>query len=216
MGKLRGKDFWGPRVWKVVHLFALWANTPHKARAYCNFVRSLGHIAPCEECKFHFTSLLTRLPPEPHTISAKKMFEYSYLLHSAVNKRLKKPDREYASVEAEYKNIVARCNPDEWGRLVWEAVHSLAMGYKSQTSSYFMVALECIAVLMPTFNREFSTLLRQNPVEPYLTNNEDLFFYTYVIHSLANERSGTSKVSFSYIKTRYFNAMFKCESCEPS
>lgn len=82
--------FWGPGMWKFLHSMA--ANYPEspppqfKASSR-QFFFSLRHLLPCEKCRGHFNTLLSKRAPD--TDSAERLQEWVMWLHNEVNLRIK-------------------------------------------------------------------------------------------------------------------------------
>ncbi len=110
------------------------------------------------------------------------------------------------------------------GPNAWRVLHSYAAGYSPDQKNDFT---KLVKTLTETFQcttclQNFKKKLEIVPLEPYLTNNHDLFFWTYVMHDMVNQAisktdPANSKVSPAYdkIKYIYFSIMGEqCNDCE--
>lgn len=82
--------FWGPGMWRFLHSMA--ANYPESPSPQFKsssrqFFFSLRHLLPCEKCRGHFNTLISKRPPD--TDSAERLQEWVMWLHNEVNLRIK-------------------------------------------------------------------------------------------------------------------------------
>ena len=83
----RGKDFWGPHIWHTIHILALTLK-PGDGRYFVQFLESLTHLLPCEECRENLRKKLVELPPERYVTNNYDAFHYTYMLHDKANKHI--------------------------------------------------------------------------------------------------------------------------------
>jgi hypothetical protein len=120
-----------------------------------------------------------------------------------------------------------------WGRSVWRTLHSFAAAYTPDSANAFLnFVYDAISNLLPcdACRDNFKRKLEILPPHRYLGSNHDLFFWTYLIHDLANqdiskkyredvsagrEPENTVKESPSFVdvKIKYFNALKGCRTC---
>jgi hypothetical protein len=85
----------GPSFWGAIHYAALGApdilDTNHQ-NIYLNFYTLLPQILPCSSCGQHFAELLETIPITPFLKTSTSLFEWTVIVHNAVNKRLHKPE----------------------------------------------------------------------------------------------------------------------------
>ena len=84
---LKGREFWGPSVWRTLHSFAA-AYTADKKESALVFVYSLPHLLPCEICRAHLVQNLQRMPPENYMKDNHTFFFWTYALHDVVNQQI--------------------------------------------------------------------------------------------------------------------------------
>lgn len=110
-----------------------------------------------------------------------------------------------------------------WGPPIWQTIHILAATLKPGNGKAFVEFLRTLTILLPceVCKENLKAKLEKIPPEPYLTNNRDAFFYTYLIHDLANthitEHTGNEKISPPYedVKSYYFRSIGEdCEECK--
>jgi hypothetical protein len=84
---IKGKAFWGPPVWKTIHIFAATLR-PENAAAFATFLECLTELLPCEECKKNLAYKLKHYPPEAYLSNNDDAFFYSYILHDLANEQI--------------------------------------------------------------------------------------------------------------------------------
>lgn len=110
-----------------------------------------------------------------------------------------------------------------WGPPVWTTIHILAATFRPENADAFKTFLECLTKLLPCeeCKRNLRAKLDTVPPDAYLSNNNDAFFYTYLLHDLANEQissvnPSTPKESpdFDSTKNFYFRGLGQaCKEC---
>lgn len=111
-----------------------------------------------------------------------------------------------------------------WGPPIWTTIHILASTLRPENADAFKQFLMSLAELLPCERCKLNlkVKLEAHPPDPYLSNNHDAFFYTYIIHDLANEHitkynPDTPKESpdFDEIKSFYFKGLDQeCKDCQ--
>lgn len=111
-----------------------------------------------------------------------------------------------------------------WGPPIWTSIHILAATLRPENADAFKQFLESLTQLLPCeqCKRNLRAKLDAHPPDPYLSNNHDAFFYSYMIHDLANEHISefhpeTPKESpnFDEIKNFYFRGLSQeCKDCQ--
>lgn len=113
---------------------------------------------------------------------------------------------------------------DFWGPPFWTTIHTLAATLRPENGEYFENFLWTLSEILPCSecSKNLKEKLERFPPGPYLRNNHDAFFYTYLIHDLANQQISTvhpetPKVSppFDEVKSYYFRALGEiCKECQ--
>ena len=111
-----------------------------------------------------------------------------------------------------------------WGPTIWATIHILAATFRPENADAFKQFLESLTKLLPCERCKVNliTKLDKHPPDPYLSNNHDAFFYSYILHDLANEHitkfhTETPKESpnFDEIKAFYFEGLAQeCKDCQ--
>jgi len=111
-----------------------------------------------------------------------------------------------------------------WGPPIWKTLHILGATLRPENAEQFVNFLWALSDLIPCdyCRKNFKKKLREHPPEPYLRNNHDAFFWTYLVHDLANQHISHvhpdhPKVSPPYdeVKTYYFRALGEeCNDCK--
>lgn len=113
---------------------------------------------------------------------------------------------------------------DFWGGPVWTTFHIFAATFKPKNKEAFLLFIKVIlAQLLPCEECKINLQkkLKKYPPENYMTNNHDAFFYSYLIHDLANiqisKQSGKERISppFDEVKAYYFGKLKdECKECQ--
>jgi hypothetical protein len=88
---------WGTGLWAFLHSACLSAasGTPaqvHEARERTlRVIERLGDVVPCKACRDHYDAMLVQHPPSQFANRPLGLFEWSVLVHNAVNARLDQP-----------------------------------------------------------------------------------------------------------------------------
>ncbi len=111
-----------------------------------------------------------------------------------------------------------------WGPPVWSTIHILAATLRPENAEKYEKLLWLIADLIPCdyCGVNLKKKLKDHPPGPYLRNNNDAFFYSYILHDLANQHitqmhPDESKVSppFDNVKSYYFRGLGEeCKDCK--
>jgi len=122
--KVMGSDVWGPPLWQTMHFVALAydektkadINTESDRDAYRVFFGSLKRVIPCETCARHYVQVLGETPID--TALAREdggLFEWTVIVHNAVNTRLQKPKWTVEAARKHYADLIDGKKIDEDG-----------------------------------------------------------------------------------------------------
>jgi hypothetical protein len=99
----------------------------------------------------------------------------------------------------------------------WNDLHCKATTYTPDKEKYaLMLVNEVIPNLFScaVCRTHWSQLIKEMPVEPYLGNNHDFFFWTYLAHDYVNQQVGKVSPPYLEVKTMYFKALGEeCGDC---
>jgi hypothetical protein len=189
--------------------------TPENRHSYRQFVYSLPHLLPCESCREHLTSNLSRYPPGDnyltHNINA---LYWSWMLHDVVNRDLKKQRPSFDQIKDYYMKGVH--NPQVWGPSMWRMIHSFAATYKAENAQAFKQFIYSLPGLIPCNNckNRMLNVLQQLPLrESHLENNKNLFLWTYQLHDIINRQLGKVSPDYESVRRFYFNDKV-CKDCK--
>lgn len=113
-----------------------------------------------------------------------------------------------------------------WGEPVWTSIHSFAAVYKPEHAASFKAFINSLVYLLPceACRQHLSQHLKRIPMDKYLSNNHDLFYWTYILHDAVNQeinkhasRGSPLKQSPPYdeVKNKYFKALSDyCSECK--
>ena len=113
-----------------------------------------------------------------------------------------------------------------WGPPWWMTLHCAAATYKPEKKEAFKMLIQASTVLIPCDEccKHLKGNLERYPVDDYIKNNHDLFFWTYILHDAVNQahnehkKDSPPKISptFEFIKSIYFTALGEeCAGCTP-
>ena len=113
---------------------------------------------------------------------------------------------------------------DFWGPPIWITIHTLAATLKPGDAGAFKTLLWSLTELLPCdFCRtNLAEKLRNHPPDTYLRNKEDAFFYTYILHDMANQHiskyhpdSPKNSPPYDDVKAFYFSVLGEeCKDCK--
>lgn len=218
----RGKDFWGPPVWTTIHILAL-GITAETGKYYGELLYVLTKILPCDYCKINLMKKLQTYPPESYIKSPKNAFLYSYMIHDLANQHITQHTKE-TKISPSFDDIEriyvqgSNHGPDFWGPPIWTAIHVLAVTLRPEYSHDYKKFLQILCHLLPDniSKNNLRDTLERYPIEPYLRNNHDIFFYSYMIHDIINKKIDSRRKSPPYtdVKTFYFSSLGEeCNDC---
>lgn len=215
---VRGRDFWGPPTWASGHIFASgFRDTDEWRNAFIDCVHSWIWLLPCDSCKVHLDGNLETLPPHKHLQSKEDVFRWFYDVHDTVNGQVGKSSPSYTKVKKEYSKGMK--NDTFWGPPIWAVIHSFTTAYEPShnTSIAFVNFIHSLTELLPTEDsrRNWSTLLENMPMEPYLVSRDSLFLWGFLVHDSLNRMIGrVENIEFDDAKRFYYEALVgECSSC---
>ena len=216
---MRGKDFWGPVEWGIIHILAAILR-PGNEEYFIRFMWTLTHLLPCDYCKGNLEKKLRSIDARKYE-GSNSMFWYTYIIHDMANRHISKqyPDKP-PKISPPFDDVlIYYSNPDPtfWGPIVWASIHILAVTLRRENAEYFREFLGMLVHLLPTedTSRKLGKFLNEYPVEPYLRNNHDAFFYTYMLHDNINKQLGKTSPPFQDVKSFYFSSMGEeCSDCK--
>ena len=214
----RGKDFWGRPIWQFGHISSILYD-PSKADEFENFWWLLTVLLPCDYCQKNLTYKLNKYPMKKYLENRDQAFWYTYFLHDLVNQHISQyhPDKPkvsppYDTCKKDYINYSR--TESVWKAAFWDTLFILATTLKPQNSAAFDKFLWTSSSLIPhSFSLKFQNALQKYKSAAYLRNNNDAFFYVYLLYDVTS--SGLDMVpSFDDLKSYYFYALgAECKEC---
>lgn len=213
-----GPRFWGPAIWRMIHVTSLWACDPHSRHAqpipgprqYRAFMHALVTLLPCSICRDHLHQNLTTLPINESSISNARfnkleLLRWSYDLHSLVNQFGKKVNLPYSQLLSRVPKLR---DSDCWGPAAWRTLHSIASAYEPEavTGQAFRAMILVWANLIPpnqggVFLKKYIEI---NPItKSHLKNARNLFEWTYDLHTAVNAYMGKPNISLKAARKIY-------------
>jgi hypothetical protein len=212
----KGKKFWGTPLWMLLHSVGSYYE-PENAAYFKQFLNCYAKLLPCEKCKNNFVYKLREHPVDPHLSNADDIFFYTYLLHDLVNESINKEDSKTSKESPHYETIKKfYVKGHDWEKPCWITIHVLAATLRPENAQSFKTLLHCLTKLLPDrqFNNKLYGSLKEYPCDAYLSSNHDVFFYTYLIHDVMNEKTNQMSENYDALKSFYFNALSQeCKNC---
>ena len=126
----------------------------------------------------------------------------------------------------ELKNEGVSNNSSFWGPSTWKSLHSMAVKYDITKKQHFINYINSLPHLLPCekCGKHLKDNLKSFPYTPFLNNNHDLFFWTYLLHDMVNiqinsenikDKNFKRKISppDDVVKNIYFSALKSCLDC---
>ena len=115
------------------------------------------------------------------------------------------------------------------GPSVWKNLHYFASSYNPEQASAFKMFVQSLTVLFPCpmCADNLKQKLKEIPIDNYLKNRDDLFFWTYLIHDVVNKQISAEMVKinprkrpkisppFDKIKAYYFGRQYRLNRARP-
>jgi len=102
----KGKSFWGPPTWKMLHSFAATLR-PENAEQFVTFLWTLSDLLPCDYCRKNLKIKLKKYPPEPYLRNNHDAFFYVYLLHDLVNQDITRMHPDTPKISPPFDEVKA-------------------------------------------------------------------------------------------------------------
>jgi hypothetical protein len=102
-------------------------------------------------------------------------------------------------------------DPKVWGPHFWFFLHTLAMTYPHHpntiTKKKYYELIQNLYLFLPVeeISSEFSKLLEQFPVTPYLDNRDSFVRWMHFIHNKINEKQEKPQISLNDFFIQYYN-----------
>ena len=103
-------------------------------------------------------------------------------------------------------------DPTVWGPHYWFFLHTVSMIYphhpNAVTKKKYYEFIQNLPIFIPveSMSSEFSKLIDQYPVTPYLDNRESLIRWIWFIHNKINQKLEKPTISLSEFHVKYYDA----------
>lgn len=217
--ELKGRKFWGPAHWELIHSLAD-KYTPDKKDIFIRFLILLSLLLPCLMCRKNFIKKLKAVPPTQYLSDSKKLLYYTYIVHDMANKHISKFHPTDPKISPPYADVVRRYqnqSNEALNNVVWHVIHILATTLKYDSGEHYAEMIKTIALLIPDnhMGNLILEFLQSYPIEPYLRNNVDAFTYSYILHDYVARQKNDKIQSYDVTKNFYFNALGEeCNDCK--
>lgn len=96
-------DYWGTQTWHYLHSLSFTYPEKPTLREKLQHKRFFEHLLlPCYGCQQNYNQHIKDLPVSDYLNSKLELAYWMYLMHSAVNARLKKPNPTFKEVTQRY------------------------------------------------------------------------------------------------------------------
>ena len=108
------------------------------------------------------------------------------------------------------KKMITGLDPSVWGPHYWFFLHTIAMTYphtpNDVTKRKYYELIQNLPLFIPVegMGSEFSKLLDQYPVVPYLDSRSSFCRWMHFIHNKINEKLEKPKISINEFYSRYY------------
>ena len=136
---------------------------------------------------------------------------------STIHPQTPKKSPSFDSAKNSYIQATKYQESEFCGHAIWTIIHILAVTLRSENSKEYKRMLELLTVLLPNQDSRNSLrkFLDQYPIDPYLRNNNDAFFYSYMLHKIINQQIGKQSPPYEVVKNFYFSSLGEeCNDCK--
>ena len=104
--------------------------------------------------------------------------------------------------------MIAHLDPEIWGPHFWGFLHTVAMTYPKHpnaiTKKKYYDFVQSIPLFIPVeqMSTDFTKLLEQYPVTPYLDNKESFIRWMWYIHNKVNDKLEKPRISLNEVYRR--------------
>jgi len=101
-------------------------------------------------------------------------------------------------------------DPKVWGPHYWFFLHTISVTYPHHpnaiTKKIYYDLIQNLYIFLPIekIAREFSDLLQQYPITPYLDNRESFVRWVWFIHNKINEKLESPKITLEQFYKEYY------------
>jgi hypothetical protein len=102
-------------------------------------------------------------------------------------------------------------DPNIWGPHYWFFLHTLSMTYPIRPNAFtkkkYYEFIQNLPLFIPVekISTEFSKLIDQYPIAPYLDNRESLIRWMHFIHNKINEKLEKPQISLNEFFVNYYD-----------
>jgi hypothetical protein len=103
-------------------------------------------------------------------------------------------------------------DPNVWGPHYWFFLHTISMTYphhpNAVTKKKYYEFIQNLPLFIPieTMSSEFSKLIDQYPITPYLDNRESFVRWVWFIHNKINQKLEKPTITLSAFHEKYYEA----------
>ena len=103
-------------------------------------------------------------------------------------------------------------DPNVWGPHYWFFLHTISMTYphhpNAVTKKKYYEFIQNLPIFIPVeaMSGEFSKLIDQYPITPYLDNRESFIRWVWFIHNKINQKLEKPQISLSAFYTKYYES----------
>ena len=144
------KDFWGPKLWKLIHTISYYAPAQlseiQKKNYYYFYTFLVPRCIMCLKCQLHYRRMMEKFQFDGSTRD--ELINYSIELHNRVNRRLRKQQLTRNDVDQIYRNKSVYIK-EIYNLIIW---YKGNVQYGSFTKNNFQLLLIYLTKLLPYIN----------------------------------------------------------------
>lgn len=109
-------------------------------------------------------------------------------------------------------NLMTNLNPKVWGPPMWFFLNTIAMNYphhpNAVTKKKYYEFIQNLPLFIPVeyMSGEFSKLIDQYPIQPYLDNKESFIRWVWFIHNKINQKLEKPEITLNEFYVKYYEA----------
>ena len=222
----KGKEFSGPPQHFCYHyLAATYKPSSKNINAYNVYMHALTKLYNCELCRVNLTRNLQNLPINGFSQNSQSLLYWSYVLHDTINREISmnghttKISPPLDDVFKYYSNLLRSSDKGRkiYERMQWISIHSLAVSYRPspENAQAFKDYIHSIITLNASLGSKLLKYIQTIPIDRYLDNNHNLFYWTYLIRHNILKDDGQVSPPYDDVKAFYFKSLNEdCKECK--
>lgn len=193
----------GPKLWKSLHVFALyWSG---RKKSLTKFLARFSGKIPCGTCRKKWLAIISDNLPDFK--NRDELFRWSVRVHNLVNRELGKPEmteeeaRELYSKERQLPSYGGE-SPREWGPMLWKILHERPFSVDDLSKEPEWLSGDFAEMIPDKEIREHWTRFLKI-LDPDLSSKETYLNWTIRVHNLVNAALNKKIYSENLAREKY-------------